>query len=60
MEILGSSTHPNDLPEVLLYDTSQDDDINIHSVCLKELQDKTMNNPLTVSVMTHIYIYKQI
>uniref|UniRef100_A0A3Q3DNF7 Tudor domain containing 7 a n=1 Tax=Hippocampus comes TaxID=109280 RepID=A0A3Q3DNF7_HIPCM len=49
MEILGSSTHPNDLPEVLLYDTSQDDDININSVCLKELQDKTMNNPLTVN-----------
>ncbi|XP_077381543.1 tudor domain-containing protein 7A [Festucalex cinctus] len=49
MEILGS-THPNDLPEVLLYDTSHDDDdINLNSVCLKELHDKTMNNPLTVS-----------
>ncbi|XP_061685862.1 tudor domain-containing protein 7A isoform X2 [Syngnathoides biaculeatus] len=48
MEIL-CSPHPNDLPEALLYDTSQDEDININSVCLKELQDKTMNNPLTVN-----------
>ncbi|XP_077427664.1 tudor domain-containing protein 7A isoform X2 [Vanacampus margaritifer] len=49
MEILGS-TPPNDLPEVLLYDTSHDDDdINLSSVCLNELQDKTMNNPLTVN-----------
>nr|XP_061791473.1 tudor domain-containing protein 7A-like [Nerophis lumbriciformis] len=48
MELLGPF-HPNDLPEALLYDTSQDDDININSVCLKELQDKTMNNPLTVN-----------
>ncbi|XP_061534830.1 tudor domain-containing protein 7A [Phycodurus eques] len=47
MEMLGS-IHHNDLPEALLYDTSQDEDININSVCLKELQDKTMNNPLTV------------
>ncbi|XP_049576974.1 tudor domain-containing protein 7A isoform X2 [Syngnathus scovelli] len=48
MEILAS-TSPNDLPEVLIYDTSQDDDININSLCLKELQDQTMNNPLTVN-----------
>ncbi|XP_077460575.1 tudor domain-containing protein 7A [Stigmatopora argus] len=48
MELLGPSP-PHDLPEALLYDTSQDDDININSVCLKELQDQTMNNPLTVN-----------
>ncbi|XP_077574664.1 tudor domain-containing protein 7A [Stigmatopora nigra] len=48
MELLGPSP-PNELPEALLYDTSQDDDININSVCLKELQDQTMNNPLTVN-----------
>ncbi|GAA6232649.1 tudor domain-containing protein 7A-like [Lates japonicus] len=39
-----------EMPVVVLYDTSQDDDININSTCLKTLQDKTMNNPLTVSV----------
>lgn len=34
---------------VVLYDTSQDDDININSTCLKALQDQNMNNPLIVS-----------
>ncbi|CAG11537.1 unnamed protein product, partial [Tetraodon nigroviridis] len=33
---------------VVLYDTSQEDDININSTCLKALQDHSMNNPLTV------------
>ncbi|XP_060908783.1 tudor domain-containing protein 7A [Labrus mixtus] len=39
----------NEMPMAVLYDTSQDDDININSTCLKALQDKTMNNPLTVN-----------
>ncbi|XP_056227991.1 tudor domain-containing protein 7A [Seriola aureovittata] len=39
-----------DMPVAVLYDTSQDDDVNINSTCLKTLQDKTMNNPLTVNV----------
>lgn len=38
----------NETPVVVLYDTSQEEDININSTCLKALQDKTMNNPLTV------------
>ncbi|XP_036941440.1 tudor domain-containing protein 7A isoform X2 [Acanthopagrus latus] len=38
-----------EMPVVVLYDTSQDDDVNINSTCLKALQDKTMNNPLTVN-----------
>lgn len=41
----------NDTPAVVLYDTTQDDDININSTCLKALQDKTMNNPLTVRMV---------
>ncbi|CAK6976620.1 tudor domain-containing protein 7A [Scomber scombrus] len=40
----------NETPVAVLYDTSQDDDLNINSVCLKALQDETMNNPLTVNV----------
>ncbi|XP_074486805.1 tudor domain-containing protein 7A [Sebastes fasciatus] len=40
----------NETPLAVLYDTSQDDDININSTCLKALQDVTMNNPLTVNV----------
>lgn len=41
----------NDTPVVVLYDTTQDDDININSTCLKALRDKTMNNPLTVRMV---------
>lgn len=38
----------NEMPTVVLYDTSQDEDVNINSMCLKVLQDDTMNNPLRV------------
>lgn len=38
----------SEVPVVVLYDTSQDADININSACLKTLQDEKMNNPLTV------------
>ncbi|XP_029020138.1 tudor domain-containing protein 7A isoform X2 [Betta splendens] len=40
---------PNETPLVVLYDTSQDDDVNINSACLKALQDTTMNNPLSLN-----------
>ncbi|XP_059192805.1 tudor domain-containing protein 7B-like isoform X2 [Centropristis striata] len=39
----------NETPVAVLYDTSQDEDININSTCLKALQDMTMSNPLTVN-----------
>ncbi|XP_069022837.1 LOW QUALITY PROTEIN: tudor domain-containing protein 7A-like [Embiotoca jacksoni] len=39
----------NEMPVAILYDTSQDDDVNVNSTCLKAAQDKTMNNPLTVN-----------
>ncbi len=42
---------PNEMPVAMLYDTSQNDDININSACLKNLQDKTMNNPLNVRMV---------
>lgn len=41
----------SEMPVAVLYDTSQDDDVNINSTCLKALQDKTMNNPLTVRML---------
>uniref|UniRef100_UPI003AAD656D tudor domain-containing protein 7A-like n=1 Tax=Centroberyx gerrardi TaxID=166262 RepID=UPI003AAD656D len=41
--------HQNDMPVAVLYDTSQDDDLNINATCLKALQDKDMDNPLTVN-----------
>lgn len=40
----------SEVPTAVLYDTSQDDDLNINSACLKVLQDKTMNNPLSVGL----------
>nr|AUR33456.1 Tdrd7 [Monopterus albus] len=36
-------------PLVVLYDTSQDDDININAACMKALQDKTLASPLQVN-----------
>uniref|UniRef100_A0A1A7Z067 Tudor domain-containing protein 7 n=1 Tax=Iconisemion striatum TaxID=60296 RepID=A0A1A7Z067_9TELE len=36
-------------PLVVLYDTSQDDDLNINAACIKALQDKTLASPLQVN-----------
>ncbi|XP_029944155.1 tudor domain-containing protein 7B isoform X2 [Salarias fasciatus] len=36
-------------PLVVLYDTSQDDDVNINAACMKELHDKTLASPLRVN-----------
>nr|XP_057923875.1 tudor domain-containing protein 7B isoform X2 [Doryrhamphus excisus] len=36
-------------PLVVLYDTSQDDDVNINAACMKALQDKTLTSPLQVT-----------
>ncbi|XP_061815259.1 tudor domain-containing protein 7B isoform X2 [Nerophis lumbriciformis] len=36
-------------PLVILYDTSQDDDVNINATCMKALQDKTLTSPLQVN-----------
>uniref|UniRef100_A0AAQ5XYP5 Tudor domain-containing protein 7 n=1 Tax=Amphiprion ocellaris TaxID=80972 RepID=A0AAQ5XYP5_AMPOC len=49
METL-KSCEQNEVPVAVLYDTSEEEDLNINSTCLKALQDKTMNNPLTVNV----------
>ncbi|XP_005799697.1 tudor domain-containing protein 7B [Xiphophorus maculatus] len=37
------------VPLVVLYDTSQDDDVNINAACIKSLQDKTLASPLQVN-----------
>ncbi|XP_062305363.1 LOW QUALITY PROTEIN: tudor domain-containing protein 7B [Osmerus eperlanus] len=36
-------------PLVVLYDTSQDDDVNINATCMKALQDRTLASPLQVN-----------
>ncbi|XP_056265628.1 tudor domain-containing protein 7A isoform X2 [Pseudoliparis swirei] len=48
-----ASCQQNETPVAVLYDTSQDCDININSTCLKALQDVTMSNPLTINA-THL------
>lgn len=35
-------------PAVVLYDTSQEEDININAACLTALQDQTMKKLLSV------------
>uniref|UniRef100_M4A9B9 Tudor domain containing 7 a n=1 Tax=Xiphophorus maculatus TaxID=8083 RepID=M4A9B9_XIPMA len=50
METLQPCQH-SDVPTALLFDTSLEDDVNINSMCLKALQDSTMNNPLSVNVV---------
>lgn len=37
------------VPLAVLYDTSQDDDLNINAACMKSLQDKTLSSPLQVT-----------
>lgn len=37
------------VPLAVLYDTSQDDDLNINAACMKSLQDKTLSSPLQVA-----------
>ncbi|XP_037116101.1 tudor domain-containing protein 7B-like [Syngnathus acus] len=36
-------------PLMVLYDTSQDDDVNINAACMKALQDKNLASPLQVN-----------
>ncbi|XP_051558217.1 tudor domain-containing protein 7A-like [Myxocyprinus asiaticus] len=46
-----------DTPIIVLYDTSQNEDVNVNTVCLKALQDKSMENPLQVnSVYTNVFV----
>ncbi|CAJ1052731.1 tudor domain-containing protein 7B-like [Xyrichtys novacula] len=50
METLEQS-NKKETPMAVLYDTSQDEDVNINSACFKALQDMSMNNPLRVNVV---------
>ncbi|XP_015682399.1 tudor domain-containing protein 7 [Protobothrops mucrosquamatus] len=47
VEILEKS----DIPRIILYDTSGDDDININATCLKVLQDKSLELHLQVDAL---------
>lgn len=47
--LLAEILEREEVPLVVLYDTSQDDDININAACLKALQDKSFESPLKVN-----------
>lgn len=47
--VLAEIVEREDTPLIVLYDTSQNDDVNVNAVCLKALQDKSMENPLQVN-----------
>uniref|UniRef100_A0A674PSA5 Tudor domain containing 7 b n=1 Tax=Takifugu rubripes TaxID=31033 RepID=A0A674PSA5_TAKRU len=47
--LLAEILERGQIPLVVLYDTSQDDDLNINAACMKTLQDKTLSSPLQVS-----------
>ncbi|KAK9980696.1 hypothetical protein ABG768_000287 [Culter alburnus] len=55
--LLAEIVEREDTPLIVLYDTSQNDDVNVNALCLKALQDKSMENPLQVnSVYTNVYV----
>ncbi|XP_043100105.1 tudor domain-containing protein 7B isoform X2 [Puntigrus tetrazona] len=47
--LLAEILERQEVPLVVLYDTSQDDDININAACMKALQDKSLESPLKVN-----------
>ncbi|KAJ8247651.1 hypothetical protein GJAV_G00248700 [Gymnothorax javanicus] len=47
--LLAEILERDDTPLAVLYDTSQDDDVNINTTCLKALHDKNLGNPLQVN-----------
>lgn len=49
--LLAEILERKEVPLVVLYDTSQDDDININAACMKALQDRSLESPLKVTKM---------
>lgn len=47
--LLAEILERGQVPLAVLYDTSQDDDLNINAACMKTLQDKTLSSPLQVT-----------
>ncbi|XP_077085655.1 tudor domain-containing protein 7B isoform X2 [Siphateles boraxobius] len=47
--LLAEILEREEVPLVVLYDTSQDDDININAACMRALQDRSLESPLKVN-----------
>lgn len=50
--LLAEILEREDIPLMVLYDTSQEDDINVNASCLKALQEKSFESPLQVPNIT--------
>lgn len=53
--LLAEILEREEVPLVVLYDTSQDDDININAACMKALQDRSLESPLKVTKNRSVY-----
>ncbi|XP_060771331.1 tudor domain-containing protein 7B isoform X2 [Neoarius graeffei] len=47
--LLAEILEREDVPLMVLYDTSQEDDINVNASCLKVLQEKSLESPLQIN-----------
>lgn len=54
--LLAEILERGQVPLVVLYDTSQDDDLNINAACMKTLQDKTLSSPLQVTEQLRVWV----
>uniref|UniRef100_A0A8B9LFE5 Tudor domain-containing protein 7B n=1 Tax=Astyanax mexicanus TaxID=7994 RepID=A0A8B9LFE5_ASTMX len=54
--LLAEILERNDIPLMVLYDTSQDDDVNINAACLKALQDKSLESPMQVPNVAYMNV----
>lgn len=48
--LLAEVVERGEVPLVVLYDTSQEEDININARSLKSLQDRAMSHPLQAQI----------
>lgn len=57
--LLAEILEREEVPLVVLYDTSQDDDININAACMKALQDRSLESPLKVTKNRSVWYYNE-
>lgn len=55
--LLAEILERGQIPLSVLYDTSQDDDVNINAACMKALRDKTLASPLQVQKTNVCVLY---
>uniref|UniRef100_A0A4W4GZH3 Tudor domain-containing protein 7B n=1 Tax=Electrophorus electricus TaxID=8005 RepID=A0A4W4GZH3_ELEEL len=53
--LLAELLEQDEIPLMVLYDMSQDDDVNINAACLRTLQEKSLDIPLQVPDRSEFY-----